>query len=96
MPQVIYAAAALRDLNRLRDFLRPKNPSAARRAGEAIRNGLRMLEHQPRLGRPVEGLPEAYREWVVAFGRDGYVVRYRLDDDLVTILAIRHGREADF
>lgn len=96
MPRIIYSAAALRDLVRLRDFLLPKSSSAARRAGEAIRNGVRMLEQQPRLGRPVEGLPEAYREWVVAFGRDGYVVRYRLDDDVVTILAIRHGREAAF
>ena len=67
MPQIIYAAAALRDIDRLRAFLRPKNPSAARRAGEAIRNGLRILETQPRLGRPVEDLPEPYREWVIEF-----------------------------
>jgi plasmid stabilization system protein ParE len=96
MPRVIYAAGALRDIDRLRAVLRPKNPSAAQRAGEAIRNGLRILESQPRLGRPVESLPEPYREWVIVFGGDGYVVRYRVDGDVVMILAVRHGREAEF
>lgn len=96
MPRIVYAAAALRDIDRLRAFLRPKNPAAARRAGEAIRNGLRILAAQPRLGRPVEDLPELYREWVIEFGRDGYVVRYRVDREEVTILAVRHGREAGF
>lgn len=96
MPRIVYAAAALRDLDRLRAFLCPKNPSAARRAAEAIMNGLRILESQPRFGRPVEGLPESYREWVIGFGRDGSVIRYRIDDEDVTILAFRHGREAGF
>lgn len=59
-------------------------------------NGLRILESQPRFGRPVEGLPESYREWVIGFGRDGSVIRYRIDDEDVTILAFRHGREAGF
>lgn len=96
MPQIIYTAAALRDIDRLRNFLRPKNPAAARRAAEAIRNGLKILASQPRLGRPAEDLPEPYREWVIEFGKDGYVVRYRVDGDIVTILAARHGREAGF
>lgn len=96
MPQIIYTAAALRDIGRLRNFLRAKNPAAARRAAEAIRNGLKTLASQPRLGRPAEDLPEPYREWVIEFGKDGYVVRYRVDGDAVMILAVRHGREAGF
>lgn len=96
MPQIIYTVAALRDMDRLRAFLRPKNPAAARRAGEAIRKGLQILATRPRLGRPVEDLPEPYREWIIEFGKDGYVVRYRVDGDAVTVLAVRHGREAGF
>ena len=38
----------------------------------------------------------AFREWVVVFVRDGYVVLYWLDDDDVVLLAIRHGREAGY
>ncbi|OHV83418.1 type II toxin-antitoxin system RelE/ParE family toxin [Ensifer sp. LCM 4579] len=94
MPQVVYAPAALRDIERLRIFLCSKNPSAARRAGDAIIKGVRILGSQPHMGRPVEDLPENYREWVIEFG--AYVVRYRIDDDVVTILLIRHGREAGF
>lgn len=96
MPQVIFAPAAIRDLQRLRDFLRPKNADAARRAGEAIRQGVKILGAHPRLGRMVDDLPEPFREWLIDFGDSGYVVRYRVDDDHVTILAIRHQKEAGY
>jgi len=94
MPQVIFAPAALRDLQRLRDFLRPKNPDAARRAGEAIRQGVKILGAHPRVGRIVDDLPEEFREWLIDFGDSGYVARYHILGDAVTILAIRHQREA--
>ncbi len=96
MPQVIFSPAAIRDLQRLRDFLRPKNPDAARRAGEAIRQGVRILGAQPRLGRMVDDLPEQFREWLIDFGDSGYIARYHIDGDAVTILAIRHQKEAGF
>lgn len=96
MPQVIFAPAAIRDLQRLREFLRPKNPDAARRAGEAIRQGVKILGAQPRLGRVVDDLPEQFREWLIDFGDSGYVARYHIDGDAVTILAIRHQKEAGF
>tara|TARA_R110002073_G_scaffold183671_1_gene341942 strand:+ start:738 stop:1031 length:294 start_codon:yes stop_codon:yes gene_type:complete len=94
MRQVTVAPAAIRDLQRIRDFLRPKNPDAARRAGEAIRQGVRFLGTQPRLGRMIDDLPEAYREWLIDFGDSGYVLRYRIDGDAVTILVIQHQSEA--
>ncbi|AJD49082.1 hypothetical protein S7S_13350 [Isoalcanivorax pacificus W11-5] len=96
MPQVIFAPAALRDLQRLRDFLRPKNADAARRAGEAIRQGVQVLSAHPRMGLLVEDLPEQYREWLIDFGDSGYVARYRIDDDAVIILAVRHQKEVGF
>lgn len=94
MPQVRFSPAAIRDLQRLRDFLRPKNPDAARRAGEAIRQGVKILGAHPHLGRMVDDLPEEFREWLIEFGDSGYVARYRIDEDAVTILVIRHQREA--
>ena len=89
-----YAPAAIRDLQRLRDFLRPKNADAARRAGEAIRQGVKILGAHPRIGRTVDDMPEQFREWLIDFGDSGYVARYRIDGDAVTILAIRHQKEA--
>lgn len=94
MPQVIFSPAAIRDLQRLRDFLRPKNADAARRAGEAIRQGVKLLGAHPRIGRMVDDMPEVFREWPIGFGDSGYVARYRIDGDAVTILAIRHQKEA--
>jgi plasmid stabilization system protein ParE len=96
MPQLILSAAAVRDLQRLRDFLRPKSPEAARRAADAIRRAFGMIVAQPRIGRMVEDLPEALREWPVAFGDSGYVIRYHVAADHVMVLAVRHQREAGF
>jgi len=38
----------------------------------------------------------AFRDWPVAFGDSGYVVRYRQDGQVVLILAVRHAREGGF
>jgi plasmid stabilization system protein ParE len=96
MPQVIFARTALRDIERLRAFLRPKNPLAAKRAGEAIFQGVRVLGAHPRMGRIIEILPESYREWLIEFGDTGYTVRYRIAEGTVTILAVRHQKEVGY
>ena len=92
MPQVRFAPAALRDLERLRDFLRAKNPAAAKRAGETIIKAVQVLRQQPMVGRPVEDLPPEYREWMIDFGASGYVALYRYagEGDAVNLLALRH------
>ncbi|MEH6460390.1 type II toxin-antitoxin system RelE/ParE family toxin [Chitinimonas sp. JJ19] len=91
-----YAPGAIRDLQRLREFLRPKNPAAAKRAGEAILKAVQVLGQQPHIGRPIEEMPEEYREWLIDFGDSGYVAWYRIDADTVTILAVRHQKEAGY
>ncbi|XXG19477.1 MAG: type II toxin-antitoxin system RelE/ParE family toxin [Ferrovum myxofaciens] len=37
-----------------------------------------------------------YREWLIDFGDSGYVARYRFDGETVTILAVRHQKEAGY
>ncbi|EMY1074047.1 type II toxin-antitoxin system RelE/ParE family toxin [Salmonella enterica] len=96
MSQVIFAPAAIRDLERLREFLRPKNPAAAERAAKAIIQGVHALGELPRIGRPIEDMPEEFRDWLIDFGDSGYVARYRIDGDTVVVLAIRHQKEAGF
>lgn len=93
MSRVIFTAAAIRDLERLREFLRPKNPSAAERAAKAIIESVQALGAMPRIGRPTDDLPEEYRDWLIDFGNSGYIVRYRIDGDTVVVLAIRHQKE---
>ena len=96
MPRLIWAPQALQDVQRLYRFLAPRNQDAATRAVSAIRRGVQVLSLQPGLGRPVEGMDEDFRDWIIDFGDSGYVVRYRLDPRYVIVLAVRHQREAEF
>lgn len=96
MPQVIFSPAAVRDLERLRRFLQPKSPSAAKRAAGAILKGVQALGAHPKMGRLIDDLPDQYREWLIDFGESGYIIRYRIDGDILTVLAVRHQKEAGF
>jgi plasmid stabilization system protein ParE len=93
MPLVRFAPAALRDLERLRDFLRPKNPTAAKRAAMAIIKAVHLLGQHSHIGRPVEEIGLEYRELVIDFGDSGYVALYRDEADFVTVLSLRHQKE---
>jgi plasmid stabilization system protein ParE len=90
---MIWAPSALRDVQRLYRFLAGKNSDAARRAVQAIQLGVKVLGHQPQIGRPIEDMAEEFREWQIDFGDSGYVVRYRVDTVAVIILAVRHQKE---
>ncbi|MHC1549776.1 type II toxin-antitoxin system RelE/ParE family toxin [Phyllobacterium sp. K27] len=96
MPQVIFTAAALRDLERLRQFLKVKNPTAAKKAADTIIQTIELLKQYPQAGRPVADMEHHYREVLIDFGNSGYVALYRYEPDKVVILAIRHGREAGY
>ena len=96
MPRLIWSPAALLDVQRLYRFLAPQNPDAAKRAVRAIRQGLKVLEKQSGMGRPVEEMNDEFRDWIIDFGDSGYVARYRVDHDAVTILAVRHQKEVGF
>lgn len=96
MPRLIWTPEALRGVQRCHRFLAGKNPAAASRAVRAIREGMRTLEAHPGAGRPVEHLPPGFREWPIPFGASGYLVRYRVQDDRVVVLAVRHQREAGY
>lgn len=96
MRRLIWSPAALRDVQRLWRFLSEKNVTAARRAVEAIRKGVRVIAVQPGIGRPAEDMEPEYREWLIDFGDTGYVVLYRNKGETSVILAVRHQREAGY
>lgn len=96
MPRIAWSDNALPGVQRYYRFLALKNMAAARRAVKAIRDGVKILAEHSRLGRPIADMDEAFRDWIVDFGDSGYVVRYRVADDSVTILAVRHQKEAGF
>lgn len=96
MPQLIWAPPALLDVQRLYRFLASKNADAAKQAVKAIRQEVTVLRQQPGIGRPVENMPDEFRDWIIDFGDSGYVARYRIDADAVMILAVRHQKEVGF
>ena len=96
MPRLIWSRQALLDVQRLYRFLASKNRDAAKRAVSAVRQGVRVLAFQSRIGRPVDDMPDEFREWMIDFGDSGYLVRYRIGSDAITILAVRHQREVGF
>ncbi|WP_323122446.1 type II toxin-antitoxin system RelE/ParE family toxin [Burkholderia alba] len=98
MPQLklIWTRHAQRAVQRLHRFLAVQDAAAAQRAVKAIRAGVNVLVDQPRLGRPMDEMDAEFREWLIDFGDSGYVVLYRVDDDGVAILTIRHLREAGY
>jgi plasmid stabilization system protein ParE len=96
MSRLIWSPSALLDVQRLYRFLAPKNSEAANRAVQAIRQGVKVLEQQPGLGRPVEDMDDEFRDWIIDFGDSGYVARYRVDQQSITILAVRHQKEVGF
>ena len=96
MPRLIWSEPALTNVQRLYRFLAEKNLAAARRAVGTIRDGVKILAQHPQAGRVADDMDEAFRDWPVDFGDSGYVVRYRFDGERVTILAVRHQKEAGF
>jgi plasmid stabilization system protein ParE len=96
MPRLIWSQPALLDVQRLYRFLAPRNLEAAKRAVKAIREGVKVLELHPGVGRPVDDMPDEFREWIIDFGDSGYVARYRVDPDVITLLAVRHQKEVGY
>lgn len=96
MPPLRWTPQSLRDIARLHDFLADRSRDAASRAVKAIREGVKLLENHPEMGRPVDEMPVEFREWVIEFSSGAYIALYRYDGKEVLILAVRHGREAGY
>ena len=94
MTQLVLAPGALRDIERLADFLIEQDAHAAATARILI-DGLAILKQHPLIGREAEA---GLRELVISRGRSGYVALYRFDvaTDTALILAIRHQREGGY
>ena len=88
-----YTHEAIADLERLRSFIEPKNPFAARRISSELLDGINNLHTFPKMGLPVARAldPETIRDLFIS----QYTVRYLLDEDYVVILRVWHGKEVE-
>lgn len=90
MKPVRVVGAAYRDLARLAVWLEPKNPTAADRAAQALTEAIESLADLSDRGRLIA---DGVRELPVKFGRNGYVVRYKVLRTEVVVLRLVHTRE---
>lgn len=96
MPRLIWSPTALLDIRRLYRFLADKNVDAAKRAIKTIRESVKLMAGQPRVGRLVDGLEPEFREWPIDFGDSGYLVLYRFDGHSVIVVSVRHQKEIGY
>ena len=95
MARIEVTERALRDLERLFDFIAEEDPVRARKQLVSVRRAFELLADHPLLGREAE---EGRRELILSRGRYGYIAKYRwlAAEDVILILAVRHQREAGY
>jgi plasmid stabilization system protein ParE len=95
MARISYASRALADLERISDFLSDQGPEAQLEALDLIDEAITILARHPLIGHQAE---HDMRELLISLGKTGHVAlySYEIDSDAVSILAVRHQREAGF
>ena len=83
-----FTHSAQRDLIRLREFIAKKNPQAARRISQQLKNAIKRLIDHPDMGVDVRDL-----SGVQDLISGDYITRYIVVGDTVCILRVWHGKE---
>lgn len=95
MRKIVWSDSAIGDLVRLRNFIAVNNSAAAKEAAQLLKKSALLLAATPDIGKPVPDLPD-YRDLAIRFGAAGYVMRYKIYQDDVYIVHLRHYRELKF
>lgn len=90
--EIEWLPSALEDLSRLYEFIKPHNPTVATQAVQLIILRANQLKTQPEMGK-VYSVNKKFRELLIPFGRNQYVLRYRNNRDKIIIARIWHGKE---
>lgn len=88
---LLWTPAAYRDVIRLRKFLESKDSRAAQRASTTIRMAVSVIADNPYIKNKIEGRED--RELFTPFGKNGYILRYRIEGENILLLRIWHARE---
>ena len=89
--KISYTPESIQDLNRLKNFIKTKNPFAAQRIAQSIVKGIAQLKTFPYLGVKVPQAPnpEIIRDLMIG----NYIVRYLIYTEEITILRVWHHKE---
>lgn len=91
--EVVWLPEALEDMCRLRLFLEDKSPAAASRMAGTVLAGVNLLRDFPERGKPFNDGTNR-RELYLPFGAGAYVLRYRIDLNIIAIIRVWHSRES--
>ena len=92
-----YTDEANDDLKRLYAFLLELDIMAAEYALQSITNAVDLLKMFPFTCRKAQADNPFLRELIIPFGSNGYVALFEIEENnIVTILAMRHQREDDY
>ena len=78
------------------DFWAAKDKRIAHEAIRQIRAELRRMALHSGLGRPVDEPAGRRREWIIRFGKAGFVVQYVIQGKDIIILRLKHQRRKPF
>lgn len=89
--KISYTKEAVADLQRLREFIEIKNPTAAKRIASELLQAINKLNDFPEIGLQVEHAPnpQHIRDLFVS----DYTIRYLLNSNNIVILRLWHGKE---
>lgn len=75
-------------LDKIVQYIRDRNPSAAERLEQSFQTSVERLCHLPLIGRP--GRVAGSREWIV---HPNYLIIYRVTEETVDIIRVLHSRQ---
>jgi plasmid stabilization system protein ParE len=85
--KVRYTKRAFADREAIFEYLNQRDPRVAQKAKAFIKQKIADLDHSPRRARMIKDLG-VHALWL---GRYPYIVYYRVNGDVVSIIHIRHG-----
>jgi plasmid stabilization system protein ParE len=95
--QIRFTKVAREDIKHLYRFLAERDIQAANHALKAINKAIELLETFPFTCRKAKADSPFLRELIITFGVSGYVALFEIEENnIVTILAVRHQREDDY
>jgi len=95
--QIRFTKTARDDVKRLYAFLLAHDLQAATSALAALNKAMELLKTFPFTCRKAQMDNPFLRELVISFGANGYVALFEIEEEnIVTILAVRHQREDDY
>ena len=87
-----WSPLALRDLQRVHGFLKTESPKTAIEALTKIKKSGQNLPFFPNIGVQI-GNDADFRQLTVAFGKQAYILHYRIHHTSIVVLRVWHSKE---